>query len=331
MGQGFRRGPRHAERPGLAVLRLDRLQRPRRRLPRGGRVRTRWSPRSTTACTARAAPRRRSTPPCTGWSTPPTSTTCTRTRASPSPRRRTGRQLTKEIFGDKVVVGAVAPARASSWAWTSPRSRTPTRRPSAPSSAATASPPGATPAKRPRPTRCGSSTGRSSYIAEHGKAEPFGPSLPGYAALPEAERRAKAAALAPVTRGLASPDKPQLGHFSDDARRPRVPGSAEHPRLAALGTSCPDHFLRTKVKPLVLDLPADAPIEELDRPAAGTPRGLPRGLPGLLRPERHPGLPADARRGPGDRPGPGRGHVLLRQRTSRPPGSPVSSTSTPST
>jgi rhamnulose-1-phosphate aldolase/alcohol dehydrogenase len=38
--------------------------------------------------------------------------------------------------------------------------------------------------------------------------------------------------------------------------------SAEHPRLAALGTSCPDHFLRTKVKPLVLDLPADASIEE---------------------------------------------------------------------
>src|SRR3546814_8214110 len=37
---------------------------------------------------------------------------------------------------------------------------------------------------------------------------------------------------------------------------------SEHPRLAALGTSCPDHFLRTKVKPMVLDLPADAGIEE---------------------------------------------------------------------
>ena len=38
--------------------------------------------------------------------------------------------------------------------------------------------------------------------------------------------------------------------------------SSEHPRLAALGTSCPDHFLRTKVKPMVLDLPADASVED---------------------------------------------------------------------
>src|SRR5688572_26114374 len=55
------------------------------------------------------------------------------------------------------------------------------------------------------------------YIKENGKAEPFGPKLPGYAPLPDAERLAKAAALAPVIRGLASTAKPQLGHFSDDA------------------------------------------------------------------------------------------------------------------
>ncbi|UVJ41348.1 bifunctional aldolase/short-chain dehydrogenase [Arthrobacter sp. CJ23] len=100
------------------------------------------------------------------------------------------------------------------------------------------------------------------FIAENGKAEPFGAKLPGYAALPEAERRAKAAALAPVIRGLASTDKPQLGHFSDDAVVLDFLESAEHPRLGALGTSCPDHFLRTKVKPLVMDLPADAPLEQ---------------------------------------------------------------------
>ena len=100
------------------------------------------------------------------------------------------------------------------------------------------------------------------YITDHGKNEPFGPKLPGYAALAEAERRAKAAALAPVIRGLASTDKPQLGHFSDDPAILEFLESAEHPRLGALGTSCPDHFLRTKVKPLILDLPADAPIEE---------------------------------------------------------------------
>ncbi|KSU78571.1 rhamnulose-1-phosphate aldolase [Pseudarthrobacter enclensis] len=100
------------------------------------------------------------------------------------------------------------------------------------------------------------------YIAENGKAEPFGAKLPGYGALPEAERRAKAAALAPVIRGLASTDKPQLGHFSDDAVVLDFLEAAEHPRLGALGTSCPDHFLRTKVKPLILDLPADASIED---------------------------------------------------------------------
>ncbi|MFC7859559.1 bifunctional aldolase/short-chain dehydrogenase [Arthrobacter koreensis] len=100
------------------------------------------------------------------------------------------------------------------------------------------------------------------YIAEHSKAEPFGPALAGYEALPEAERHAKAAALAPVIRGLASHDRPQVGHYMDDPRVLDFLAAAEHPRLAALGTSCPDHFLRTKVKPLVLDLPADAPVED---------------------------------------------------------------------
>lgn len=100
------------------------------------------------------------------------------------------------------------------------------------------------------------------YIKDNGKAEPFGPKLPGYGALPEAERKAKAAALAPVIRGLASTDKPQLGHFSDDAVVLDFLAAEEHPRLGALGTSCPDHFLRTKVKPLILDLPADASVED---------------------------------------------------------------------
>jgi rhamnulose-1-phosphate aldolase len=100
------------------------------------------------------------------------------------------------------------------------------------------------------------------YITENGKADPFGSKLPGYASLAETERRAKAAALAPVIRGIASADKPQVGHFSDDPRVLEFLEGAEHARLGALGTSCPDHFLRTKVKPLVLDLPADASIED---------------------------------------------------------------------
>ncbi|RZU66808.1 rhamnulose-1-phosphate aldolase/alcohol dehydrogenase [Microterricola gilva] len=102
----------------------------------------------------------------------------------------------------------------------------------------------------------------AAYIAEHSTAEPFGPALEGFGALPDAERRAKAAALAPVIRGLASTDKPMVGHFTDSAEVLDFLASSEHPRLTALGTSCPDHFLRTKVKPMVLDLPADAGIDE---------------------------------------------------------------------
>jgi rhamnulose-1-phosphate aldolase/alcohol dehydrogenase len=102
----------------------------------------------------------------------------------------------------------------------------------------------------------------AAYIAEHGKSEPFGPALEGYGALPEAERRAKAAAIAPTIRGLASTDKPMVGHFTDSPEVLDFLASAEHPRLAGLGTSCPDHFLRTKVKPMLLDLPATASVEE---------------------------------------------------------------------
>ncbi|MGO4257392.1 bifunctional aldolase/short-chain dehydrogenase [Marmoricola sp. RAF53] len=107
----------------------------------------------------------------------------------------------------------------------------------------------------------------AAYIAEHSRAEPFGPPLAGYGALPEAERRAKAAALMPTIRSIASQDaasngRAMVGHFTDSDVVLDFLAAAEHPRLAALGTSCPDHFLRTKVKPLVLDLPADASVEE---------------------------------------------------------------------
>ena len=101
------------------------------------------------------------------------------------------------------------------------------------------------------------------YLDTHGRADPFGPVIPGYEPLPEAERRARAAEVAPVIRGLASTDRPQVGRFTD---APVVLGflaRGKHPALAALGTSCPDHFLRTKVAPLVLDLPPSAPLPEV--------------------------------------------------------------------
>ncbi|MBO3662108.1 bifunctional aldolase/short-chain dehydrogenase [Microbacterium stercoris] len=100
------------------------------------------------------------------------------------------------------------------------------------------------------------------YIAANGKASPFGGVRAGFEALPEAERRAKAAALAATIRGLASHDKPMVGHFTDSDVVLDFLASERAPELAALGTSCPDHFLRTKVKPMILDLPATAPVED---------------------------------------------------------------------
>jgi len=100
------------------------------------------------------------------------------------------------------------------------------------------------------------------FLDEQGSAEPFGPVLPGYGALAEAERHERAAALFPVLRGLASTDAPQVGHYTDTEVVLDFLAREQHPALAALGTSCPDHFLRTKVRPMVLDLPATAPLEE---------------------------------------------------------------------
>src|SRR3954451_6589820 len=101
------------------------------------------------------------------------------------------------------------------------------------------------------------------FLAERGRPDPFGPPLPGHEALPEAERRHRAAVLAPVIRGLASTDKPQVGSFTDGRVVLELPAGSEPPRLAALGTSCPDHFLRTKVRPLVVDLPPRAPVDDV--------------------------------------------------------------------
>ncbi|MGW7281458.1 bifunctional aldolase/short-chain dehydrogenase [Streptomyces sp. NPDC054844] len=100
------------------------------------------------------------------------------------------------------------------------------------------------------------------FLADKGRPEPFGPVRDGYEPLPDAERRARAAALAPHVRAIASADRPQVGHFTDSEAVLDFLSRTEHPRLAALGTSCPDHFLRTKVRPLVLDLPTGAPPEQ---------------------------------------------------------------------
>lgn len=72
--------------------------------------------------------------------------------------------------------------------------------------------------------------------------------------LPKTERLDKAAALAPVLRGFCSSKINMIGHFTDDDRVLEFINSNDLDRLAPMGTSCPDHFLRTKISPLVLNL-----------------------------------------------------------------------------
>lgn len=76
-------------------------------------------------------------------------------------------------------------------------------------------------------------------------------------------RRKQAAAIAPVLRGFCSSEKHMAGHFTDDARVLEFINSNDLDRLAPLGTSCPDHFLRTKISPLVLKLSPNEDISDV--------------------------------------------------------------------
>ena len=75
------------------------------------------------------------------------------------------------------------------------------------------------------------------------------------------QRKDQAVKLAPTLRGLCSSENPMIGHFTDDEKVLEYINSNDLERLAPMGTSCPDHFLRTKIKPLILNL---APNEDLD-------------------------------------------------------------------
>ena len=72
--------------------------------------------------------------------------------------------------------------------------------------------------------------------------------------LPDDKRKEKAAQLAPILRGLCSSENTMIGHFTDDEKVLEYINSNDLERLAPMGTSCPDHFLRTKIKPLILNL-----------------------------------------------------------------------------
>jgi rhamnulose-1-phosphate aldolase/alcohol dehydrogenase len=89
------------------------------------------------------------------------------------------------------------------------------------------------------------------YAAKGGDATAFGGAK--YQSLDEAKRSAVFAAILPWLRGQVSKEKRFIGTVQDDAKILRFVNSKDAARLAELGTSCPDHFLRTKIKPLYVD------------------------------------------------------------------------------
>ena len=99
------------------------------------------------------------------------------------------------------------------------------------------------------------------FINAHGKKEPFGPVVTKNKALDKSERHARAAKLSPILRGVASQDARTVGHFTDSDVVLDFMASTSLHKLAALGTSCPDHFLRTKVSPMVVDTEPGADLD----------------------------------------------------------------------
>ena len=173
----------------------------------------------------------------------------------------------------------------------------------------------------------------AAYIAEHSKAEPFGPALDGYAALPEAERRAKAAALAPTIRGIASPG-PADGRSLHRLRRgARLPGRRRAPAAGRARHVVP--------RPLPAHQGQAAGARPAGRPRRSRTRsrGSRSSRSATARTTRatttatRPTVTSagDPRRGPADRAGARRRACSATARTSRPPGWPASSTSTRST
>jgi len=94
------------------------------------------------------------------------------------------------------------------------------------------------------------------------KGHPFGGEKIKAASM--VERHKQAAALAPVLRGFCSSQVSMIGHFTDDDRVLQFINSVNLDRLAPMGTSCPDHFLRTKISPLVLEIAPDADLSNTE-------------------------------------------------------------------
>lgn len=104
----------------------------------------------------------------------------------------------------------------------------------------------------------------AAYLAQnYGKARPvFGGQK--ITSLDAEVRKEQAAKLAPILRGFCSSERHMIGHFTDDEKVLEYINSNDLERLAPLGTSCPDHFLRTKIQPLILNLDKEADLNNVE-------------------------------------------------------------------
>ena len=100
------------------------------------------------------------------------------------------------------------------------------------------------------------------FLDDRGDREPLGPMREEFGPLDPDRRKREAASLAPFIRGLASTDQSVIGRWFDDDFILDFIGRHDAPRVVPLGTSCPDHFIRTKVRPLLLDIPSASKIED---------------------------------------------------------------------
>jgi rhamnulose-1-phosphate aldolase/alcohol dehydrogenase len=82
--------------------------------------------------------------------------------------------------------------------------------------------------------------------------------------LAASDRQLKAAKVAPILRGFCSSERKMIGHYTDDVRVLEFINSNDLDKLAPLGTSCPDHFLRTKISPLVLELDSNEDLSDVE-------------------------------------------------------------------
>ena len=171
----------------------------------------------------------------------------------------------------------------------------------------------------------------AAYIAEHTKAEPFGPALEGYA------RAARGRAAGPGGRPGADAALDRLARQADGRplhrlrRGAGLPGRRRAPAAGRARHQLPGPLPAHQGQAAGARPAADRHRGGVDRPAARAARGVPGRLPGLLRPQRHARLAGHPRRRPVDHPHPRRRACSPTARTSRPPGWPGSSTSTRST